>query len=177
MGPFLIVLIVVGVLLVVGGVLLKPIWRVAVRPFYRRPDAQEPSRFGWGVRSGVMILTGAVVIVASASLLGQVQLAQPDPTAVARANCASLLDEVGSPSTAATAEAAVIDAAEAAGYDVERKDTSSDSVVELPSGDTTITVDVVTWTMTDGSDTVATFTHTSSDSMPGRFSASCAESP
>jgi hypothetical protein len=86
-----------------------------------------------------------------------------------------LRDEVGSPTTAATAAKAVTDAAKAAGFDVEREDTSSDSVVELPSGDTTVTVDVVTWTVTDSPDPVATFTWTTSGSVPGRFTGTCAE--
>jgi hypothetical protein len=177
MVAFLIVLIVAGALLVLGGVLLKPIWRVAVRPFYRHPDAQQPSTLGWAVRSGAMIVAGVAVIAASASILSQAQPTQPSPSEDARADCESLIDEVGSPSTTDAAESAVTDAAGAAGYEVGREDTSSDSVVELPGGDTTVTVDVVTWTVTDGSDTVATFTWTTSGSVPGRFSASCAVSP
>jgi hypothetical protein len=176
MIPFLIVLIVVGALLVLGGVLLKPIWRVAVRPFYRQPDAQEPSRLGWAVRSGFMIVAGAVVIVASGSILTQSLPAPPEPSAVVRADCDSLIDEVGSPSSRAAVEDAVTDAAEAAGYDVERQEKSTDSSVELPGGDTTVTVDVATWTVTDGSDEVATFTWTTSGSVPGQFSAVCAAS-
>jgi hypothetical protein len=173
MVPFLIVLIVIGAILVLGGLLLRPIWRVAVRPLYRHPDAQEPSRLGWAVRSGAMILAGAAVIVGSASLLGQAQSKQPTPSAEARENCAALLDEVGSPSTTDTADKAVTEAAEAHGYAVERDDTSSDSVVGLPSGDTTVTVDVATWTVTDGPDPVATFTWTTSGSVPGRFTGTC----
>jgi hypothetical protein len=175
MVPLLIVLIVVGALLVVGGVLLKPLWRVAVRPFYRHPDALEPSRLGWGVRSGIMIVAGVAVVIGSASILSQAHPADTDPSDVARADCDSLVDEVGSPSTTDTADTAVRDAAQAAGFDVERDDTSSESVVELPSGDTTVTVDVVTWTVTDGPDDVATFTWTTSGSVPGRFSATCSE--
>jgi hypothetical protein len=130
----MIVLIVVGALLVLGGLFLKSLWRIAVRPFYRQPDAQEPSKLGWGVRSGVMILAGALVIVGSASLLSQTAPAQPSPSAIARQNCDALVDQVGFPSGLATAEKAVTDAAVAAGYEVEREDTSSDSVAELPSG-------------------------------------------
>lgn len=176
MAALLIVLIVVGALLVLGGLFLKPLWRVAVRPFYRHPDAQEPSKLGWGVRSGVMILAGAVVIVGSASLWSQSAPAQPSPSAIARENCDALVDQVGSPSGLTAAENAVKDAADAAGYEVEREDKSSDSVAELPSGDTTITVDVTTWTVVDASDTVATFTWTSSGSVPGRFTGSCPKS-
>ncbi|WP_291053939.1 hypothetical protein [Herbiconiux sp.] len=177
MAALLIVLIVVGVLLVLGGLFLKPLWRVAVRPFYRQPDAQEPSKLGWGVRSGGMVLAGAVVIVASATLLSQTAPAQPSASAIARETCATLVDQVGSPSGLTAAEKAVTDAADAAGYEVKREDTSSDSVAELPSGDTTITVDVTTWTVVDGSDTVATFTWTTSGSVPGRFTGSCSKTP
>ncbi len=120
-------------------------------------------------------MAGAAVIVGSASLLGQAQPTQPGPSDDARASCAALQDEVGSPTTTAAAEKAVTDAAKAAGFDVEREDTSSESVVELPSGDTTVTVDVVTWTVTDGPETVAAFTWTTSGSVPGRFTGTCAE--
>jgi hypothetical protein len=173
MIPFLIVLIVVGALLVLGGVLLKPIWRAAVRPFFRQPDAQEPSRLGWAVRSGFMIVVGAVVIVGSGIILSQSLPAQPEPSAVARADCDSLVDEVGSPSSRGAVDEAVTDAAGAAGYDVGLTEKSTDSSIELPSGDTTITVDVATWTVSDGPDEVATFTWTTSGTVPGRFSAVC----
>jgi hypothetical protein len=122
-----------------------------------------------------MIVAGAAVIVGSASLLGQAQPTQPGPSAEARASCAALRDEVGSPTTTAAAEKAVTEAAKAAGFDVEREDTSSDSVVELPSGDTAVTVDVVTWKVSDGPETVATFTWTTSGSVPGRFTGTCAD--
>lgn len=177
MAPLSIILIAGGALLILGGAFLKPIWRATVRPFYRHPEAQEPSRLGWGVRSVGMILTGTVVIVGAASLVGQGHRVQPSSTAVAHATCVALLDQVGSPSTSARAEKAVTDAAHAVGYDVNREESSSDSDVELPNGESTVTVDVVTWTVTDGAADVATFTWASSGSIPGRFSATCAESP
>ncbi|MDO9399001.1 MAG: hypothetical protein Q7T71_20840 [Herbiconiux sp.] len=177
MTPLLIVLIVVGALLVLVGVLLKPVWRVAVRPFYRQPDAQEPSRLGWAVRSGGMILAGGAVIVASASILSQSSVAEPGPSTAARAGCDALIDEVGSPTSLPAAEEAVAGAARSGGYELERDERSSDSVVELPGGDSTVTVDVVTWTVSDGPDAVAAFTWTSSGSVPGRFSATCDRTP
>jgi hypothetical protein len=165
-----IALIVVGVLLVLGGVFLKPLWRVAVRPFYRHPEAQEPSKLGWGARSGFMIIAGLIVIAGSASLLGSTSQA-PAPSETSSRSCSELVDQVGSPSTSAEVDEAVREAADQAGYSVERDESSSDSVAELPGGDETITVSVTTWTVLTGSDTVATFTWTTADSVPGRFSA------
>jgi hypothetical protein len=76
---------------------------------------------------------------------------------------------VGSPTRSADADEAVRDAADAAGYDVEREELTTESVAELPGGDETIAVTVTTWTVLDGGGEVAAFTWTSSDSVPGRF--------
>jgi hypothetical protein len=171
MTVLLIALIVVGALLVLGGVLLKPLWRVAIAPFYRQPAAQEPSKLGWGVRSVVMILAGVVVIVAGISLLGNTSQSAPTPSEVESQSCSALVDEVGSPSTSDGADEAIREAANQAGYDVERDESSSESVAETPGGDTTITVTMTTWTVVGAGDTVAVFTWTASDSVPGRFTA------
>ena len=171
MTALLIGLIVVGVLLMIGGLFLKPLWRVAVRPFYRHPEAQEPSRLGWGARSAVMIVAGAIVIVASAGMLIGTAPTQPTPSEVASRSCADLVDEVGSPSSSAAADEAITAAAEGAGFAVEREESSSDSVAELPGGDQTITVSVTTWTVRSPDAAIATFTWTSADSVPGRFTA------
>jgi hypothetical protein len=120
-----------------------------------------------------MIVTGVAVIIGGATLLVQTQPTPPSPSAVARSNCFSLRDEVGSPSTSKLTEKAVNEAAAKAGYTVERNDESTESVVDLPSGEAKITIDTVTWTVTHGSETVASFTWTSSDSTPGRFRAHC----
>jgi hypothetical protein len=166
-----IALIVVGALLVLGGIFLKPLWRVAVRPFYRHPAAQEPSKLGWGARSAVMIFAGVISIVLSVGLLGSTAPDPPTPPGTTSQECSDLVEQVDSPSSASGADQAVRDAADQAGFDVEREESTSETVTALPSGDETITVTVTTWVVRDGSDTVATFTWTSSDSVLGRFSA------
>lgn len=41
-----IALVVLGAALVAVGLLLRPLWRVAIRSFLRQPEAQEPSELG-----------------------------------------------------------------------------------------------------------------------------------
>ncbi|MGV8881254.1 MAG: hypothetical protein ACOH19_03800 [Rhodoglobus sp.] len=70
-------------------------------------------------------------------------------------------------------EDAVTEAADTAGYQVERSVTSTDEIITIPSGERTITILVSTWTVKDGGDVVSTFTWTESDvnQGQGRFSA------
>ena len=171
MTALLIALIVAGALLVLCGVFLRQVWRVGIRPLYRHPEAQEPSKLSWLIRSTVMILAGVVVMVTGIGLLVDAADELPAASENSAPSCADLVDDVGSPSTRAEVDGTVQEAAGSAGYDVERIESSSDSTAELPGGDETITVDVTTWTVLDGSDIVAKFTWTSSESVPGRFGA------
>jgi hypothetical protein len=171
MTAFSIVFIVLGALLILGGVLLQPLWRATVRPLYRNPEAQEPSVLGWGVRSGIMILSGLVVIVVSIGLLGQGVDAQPSPSEAAAERCSAFVDEVGSPDSPDEVDEAVSEAADGAGFDVDRRESTDSRVADLPSGEVTITVETTTWTVRDGGETVATFGWTAADNVPGRFRA------
>lgn len=167
----IIAIIAFGVLLILGGVLLKPIWSVAVRPFYRNPEAQEPSKLGWGVRSGIMIVAGIIVVVGGIGFLGQADDAEPMPSEAASDRCEAFVDQIERPVSSAATDEAVTSAADEAGYEVERKERSEDSIADLPGGEVTITVTTTTWTVRDGGDTVATFTWTETDNVQGRFGA------
>ena len=173
MAGLWITFIVVGALLVAGGIFIKPIGRAAIRLFYRRPDAQEPSNLSWGLRSVFMIVAGLVVIGVSVSQLAAIAGDVPTPAEVESDRCEDLVDQMGSPNSAKEVEEAVAEAAAVAGYQVERSDSTTDEIVTIPSGEETVTILVSTWTVKDGVDVVSTFTWTESDvnQGQGRFSA------
>lgn len=102
-----------GLLLILSSSFVRGIWRVRVRPFYRKPDAIEPSSLGFRVRSAALLGTGLVALAFSIVQIvaitdeGVGSTAGPD----AGERCSDLAAQVGHPPSLSKAEDAISDAA------------------------------------------------------------------
>ncbi|QCR20448.1 hypothetical protein [Agrococcus sp. SGAir0287] len=167
---FAIALMVLGALLVVAGLLLRPIWRALVAPLYRRPDAQEPSPLGWRLRTAILVVGGIATIVGGALLASDLagRTAEVEPAASVATSageapdaCASIVEAVARPASLDLADAAIAEAAADAGYEVDRESSETEETLPQPSGEATVVVLQTRWTVLDGDAEVAAFTWTS----------------
>lgn len=112
-------------------------------------------------------MLAGVVVIAGGGVLASAIVQQAPTSAEAEANavaerCETIVDAVDRPSSIAEADAAIAEAAAAAGFDVDREETQREDTVPKPSGEAVIVVEQTRWTVLDGDAEVVAFTWTSS---------------
>lgn len=172
MVTLFVLLTIAGVLLLAAGFFVRPIWRVTVRPFYRNPDAIEPSELGFRMRSGVIIVTGIIVMVVSIVEINLIMADQPTPKERTAESCGDIVDNVGHPTSSSEAAKAVKRAAADAGYRVDSDETSEDESLDVAGEEHSITITTTTWSVTDDEQEIVQFQWTESETVHGRFSSS-----
>lgn len=149
-------LAVLGGLLIVAGVFTRKIWQVTVRPFYRNPDAIEPSSAGFAVRALFMIAAGVIFLGVGISQGKSEKEAD---------HCSDITDEVGEPTSLDDAEDAIRRATSSEEYSVESEESTDEHTVAGMDNQTTITT--TKWTVSANGKPIARFTWSETDSDSG----------